>query len=117
MKNLYALFLLLGMTFSTTAYAETETATENKSSEVFVTANDINPYEKTLDFNVAEALTHAQPQADPKMDLDFFKSVRSRVFLFLFFFSLTRNIALSPLIAHPPMNIVTPTTFMSSRNL
>ena len=74
MKNLYSLFLLLGMTFSTTAYAETETATENKSSEVFVTANDINPYEKTLDFNVAEALTHAQPQADPKMDLDFFKS-------------------------------------------
>ena len=75
MKNLYhTLFLLLGMTFSTTAYAETETATENKSSEVFVTANDINPYEKTLDFNVAEALTHAQPQADPKMDLDFFKS-------------------------------------------
>ena len=64
----------MGMTFSTTAYAETETATENKSSEVFVTANDINPYEKTLDFNVAEALTHAQPQADPKMDLDFFKS-------------------------------------------
>ena len=74
MKNLYSLFLLLGMTFSTTAYAETETATENKSSEVFVTANDINPYEKTLDFNVAEALTHAQPQASPKMDLDFFKS-------------------------------------------
>ncbi len=75
MKNFYhTLLLLLGLTFSTAAYAETEVTTNEEGSETFVTAENINPYEKSLEFNVAEALTNAQPQASPKMDLDFFKS-------------------------------------------
>ena len=75
MKNFYhTLLLLLGLTFSTATYAETEVTTNEESSETFVTAENINPYEKSLEFNVAEALTNAQPQASPKMDLDFFKS-------------------------------------------
>ena len=75
MKNFYhTLLLLLGLTFSTATYAETEVTTNEEGSETFVTAENINPYEKSLEFNVAEALTNAQPQASPKMDLDFFKS-------------------------------------------
>ena len=75
MKNFYhTLLLLLGLTFSTATYAETEVTTNEESSETFVTAENINPYEKSLEFNVAEVLTNAQPQASPKMDLDFFKS-------------------------------------------
>ena len=65
---------MLGLTFSTATYAETEVTTNEEGSETFVTAENINPYEKSLEFNVAEALTNAQPQASPKMDLDFFKS-------------------------------------------
>ncbi len=68
MKNFYhTLLLLLGLTFSTATYAETEVTTNEEGSETFVTAENINPYEKSLEFNVAEALTNAQPQASPKM--------------------------------------------------
>lgn len=71
MKKFRLFTLFAGLLFGVSVMAET---TDNATKEETRFVTEVQPLANPLEFNVAEALTHAQPKPEAKMDLDFFKS-------------------------------------------